>query len=185
MSARILLSVLSSRRTGESGAGWLARVLDALPPDAEMDVEALGQLVHRVNGSLGDEYRHIGEDPEAYAEFWKQVAERLPSHPWARAVYADTLLITGDATDASDSILTAFEAQPSLIYRMSGDYRDVMRRAGGKQWAAYRALAIRAAELDDPELHRDYIASEVKKLIADVGRDPELRGEVLRILRSV
>jgi hypothetical protein len=183
MSRRSLLRTLGSRRHGERAAEWLGRVLDALPGDSEMDEETLGRLVHRVNGTLGGEYRHIGEDPEAYVDFWRRVADRLRSHPWALAVYADTLLLTGDADGARTSILAAFEADPTLIYRMSAEYRRVMEHAGGSDWAAYRALCIRAAELDDPVRHRDYITEEVQKLIADVGRDPELTREVLRILR--
>ena len=80
-------------------------------------------------------------------------------------------------------MLAAFEADPTLIYRMSGEYRDLMERAGGREWAAYRALAIRAAELDDPEGNREYVEDEARDLIADVKDDPALRSLVLRILR--
>ena len=80
-------------------------------------------------------------------------------------------------------MLKAFEANPLLIYRMSGDYRDLMERAGPREWAAYRALTIKAAALDDPKGHRDYIQDETRELLDDVGDDPELRREVLRILR--
>jgi hypothetical protein len=178
-----ILKALSSRQPSDSAAVWLGRILDAVPPDAEMDNELLEQIRRRVNGSLGDEQRHIEEDPEAYLTFWQQMADRLPSHPLARAVYADTLLLTGDTDGALDEILAAFEADPTLIYRMSGEYRDLLERAGGPRWAAYRALAIRAAELDDPKLHKDYIADELEQLMAEVGHDPDLRRVVLRILK--
>jgi hypothetical protein len=177
------LKALGSRQPSDSAAVWLGRILDAVPPDAELDDELLDQIARRVNGSLADEQRHIEEDPEAYVSFWRRMAERLPSHPLARATYADTLLLTGNTEAALDEILAAFEADPRLIYRMSGEYRDLFERAGGRQWAAYRALVIRAAELDDPELHKDYIDDELKQLIAEVGHDPELRREVLRILK--
>jgi hypothetical protein len=172
-----------NRQPSDSAAVWLGRILDAVPPDAEMDDELLGQIVRRVNGSLADEQRHIEEDPEAYLSFWRRMAERLPSHPLARAAYADILLLTGDTDGALEEMLAAFKADPTLIYRMSGEYRDLMERAGGREWAAYRALAIRAAELDDAKLHQDYIADELKQLMAEVGHDPELRREVLRILK--
>jgi predicted Zn-dependent protease len=177
------LKALSSRQPSDSAAVWLGRILDAVPDDAEMDDELLDQIVRRVNGSLADEQRHIEEDPEAYLAFWHRMADRLPSHPFARATYADTLLLTGDTQEALDEILAAFRADPRLIYRMSGEYRDLLERAGGAEWAAYRALAIRAAELDDPTLHEDYIRDEVKQLIADVGDDPALRRLVLGILK--
>jgi hypothetical protein len=79
-------------------------------------------------------------------------------------------------------MLIAFAADPTLIYRMSGEYRDLMERVGGREWATYRALAIRAAALDDPDLHRDYIADELRGLLSDVGDDPGLRAIVLRLI---
>lgn len=179
---RKLPRVLSSRRSDEPVAEWLARLAAALPADGAIDDEVLGDVIRRVNGSLGDEQRQVEADPDAYREFWRTASERLPSHPLARAVYADTLLLTGDTDGARREMLAAFEADPTLIYRVSGEYRDVMQRAGGRQWVSYRALAIRAAELDDPESHGDYIVEEVKDLMTDVGDDPQLRREVLRVL---
>ena len=57
-------------------------------------------------------------------------------------------------------MLAALKADPTLMYRMSGEYRDVMERAGPREWTAYRALAIRAAELDDPRGSGDYVRDE-------------------------
>jgi hypothetical protein len=153
-----------------------------MPPDSDMDDELLDQLRHAVNGSLGEEHARVGEDPEAYRDFWARAAARLPSHPLARAAYADTLLLTGDTDSARREMLAAFEADPTLIYQMSGEWRDVMERAGGKDWVAYRALAARAAVLDDPSLHEDYIAEELRGLLDDLGDDQDLRHEALRIL---
>jgi hypothetical protein len=143
----------------------------------------LDQVVRRVNGSLGEEQRQVEEDPDAHVDFWRTMADRLPSHPLARAAYADTLLLTGDTDGARREMLAAFEADPTLIYRMSGEYRDLMEREGGKDWLAYRALAIRAAVIDDPSLHDDYINDELKGILDDIGDDPVLRREVIRILR--
>ena len=174
---------ISSRRPGEPPAPWLGRTLDLLPADAEMDDAVLDTLVRQVNGPLADEQRSIEQDPAAYVAFWRSLADRLPTHPLARATYADTLLLTGDTDDALSEMLSAFEADPKLIYRMSGEYRDLMERAGGRDWAAYRALAVKAAELDDPDLHGDYVRDELRGLLADIGDQPELIAEVLRILR--
>jgi hypothetical protein len=174
---------LSSRQAGEPAARWLARVLDALPHDGEADDELLAQVQHRVNGALTDEHRHLEEDPDAYRGFWREAAERLPSHPLARAIYADTLLLTGDTEGAVEEMLAAFEAEPRLIYRMSGEYRDVMERAGRSEWVRYRALTIRAAELDDPAGSSDYVHDSVRELMDDIDDDPQLRREALRILR--
>ena len=116
--------------------------------------------------------------------FWREATRRLPSHPLARAAYADTLLLTGHTDAAIEEMLIAFESDPKLIYRMSGEYRDLMERAGDREWAAYRALAIRAAELDNPKANREYVEEETKSLFEEVGDDAELRALALRILRS-
>ncbi len=174
---------LSSRQPSEPVADWLARVLDALPQDGEADDELLTQVQQFVNGPLTDEHRQLEADPQAYRRFWRQAAERLPSHPLARAIYADTLLLTGDTDGAVEEMLAALKADPTLMYRMSGEYRDVMERAGPREWTAYRALAIRAAELDDPKGSSDYVREEVQALMDDIGDDPDLRREALRILR--
>jgi hypothetical protein len=183
MSSQQTLKALRSRSPSDSARSWLGRILDALPPDGEADEHLLDDVLRRVNGPLAEEQRHIEEDPEAYRWFWRSVAERLPSQPLARAALADTLLLTGDTDAALEEMLTAFEADPLLIYRMSGDYRDLMERAGPREWAAYRAVAIKAAALDDPEGQREYIQDETRDLLDDVGDDPDLRREVLRILR--
>jgi hypothetical protein len=179
-----LREALGSRRPGERPAAWLARVAEALPSDRDADDDLLAELVNRVNGSLGDEQRQIEQDPDAHVGFWRTLAERYPGHPLARAAYADTLLLTGDTPGARREMLAAIEADPKLLYRMSGEYRGLMEEAGGRDWAAYRGLAIRAAELDDPELNRDYIAEELKELMDDVGHDPELRQVALRSLQA-
>lgn len=178
-----LREALRSRQPSELAATWLGRMLEALPPDGELDDALLDQVLRHVNGPLGEEQPQIEEDPKAYVDFWRTMAERLPSHPFARAAYADTLLLTGDTDGARREMLAAFEADPTLIYRMSGEYRDVMERAGGKDWVAYRALAVRAAVLDDPSLHDDYIHDELKDILDDIGDDADLRREVVRILR--
>jgi hypothetical protein len=183
MPSKQALKALRSRSPGDPARSWLGRILDALPADGEADEQLLDDLLRGVNGPLAEEQRHIEEDPEAYRWFWRGVAERLPSHPLARAALADTLLLTGDTEAAVEEMLAAFEADPLLIYRMSGEYRDLMEQAGPREWAAYRALTIRAAALDDPRGQRDYIEDETKELLDDVGDDPELRREVLRILR--
>src|SRR5438105_137183 len=162
-----LKEALRSRQPSEPAAAWLGRMLDSLPPDGELDDELLDAVVRRVNGSLGDEQRNVEEDPEAYVDFWRTMADRLPSHPLARAAYADTLLLTGDTDGARADMLKALEADPTLLYRMSGEYRDLMERAGGKDWAAYRALAVKAAAIDDPTLHDDYINDELKGILGD------------------
>ena len=180
--AQPLRQAISSRKPSEPAAAWLGRLLDAMPPDSDVDDELLDQLWHAVNGSLGEEHARVGEDPEAYRDFWARTAARLPSHPLARAAYADTLLLTGDTDDARPEMLAAFESDPTLIYKMSGEWRDVMERAGGKDWVAYRALAVRAAVLDDPSMHEEYIAEELRGLIDDLGDDQDLRREALRIL---
>jgi tetratricopeptide (TPR) repeat protein len=183
MSSQQTLKALRSRSPSEPARSWLDRILDALPADGEADARLVDELLREINGPLADEQRHIEEDPEAFRHFWRRVADRLPSEPLARAALADTLLLTGDTDAAVQEMLAAFEANPLLIYRMSGDYRDLMERSGPRDWAAYRALAIRAAALDDPEGHGDYIQDETKALLGDVGSDPDLRREVLRILR--
>jgi hypothetical protein len=183
MSSQQTLKALRSRSPREPARSWLGRILDALPPDGEADEQLVDDLLRAINGPLADEQRHIEEDPEAFRRFWRGVAERLPSQPLARAALADTLLLTGDTDAAVEEMLAAFEANPLLIYRMSGEYRDLMERAGPRELAAYRALAIRAAALDDSEGQRDYITDETKALLDEVGDDPELRREVLRILR--
>jgi tetratricopeptide (TPR) repeat protein len=183
MSSQQTLKALRSRSPTDSARSWLGHILEALPTDGEADEQLLDELLRGVNGPLADEQRHLEEDPDAYRWFWRSAAERLPSQPLARAALADTLLLTGDTDAAIEEMLRAFEANPLLIYRMSGEYRDLMERAGPHEWAAYRALTIRAAALDDPEGQRDYIEDETKDLLDDVGDDRDLRREVLRILR--
>jgi hypothetical protein len=182
MSSQQTRQALSSRSPSEPARAWLARIVDALPDDGGTDEQLLDELLRGVNGPLTDEQRRIEEDPEAYLRFWRTVAERLQSHPLARAAYADTLLLAGDTGRAVEQMLAAFEADPRLIYRMSGEYRDLMEQAGPREWATYRALAIRAAALDDPSGNRDYVRDELADLLNEVGDEPELRREVLRIL---
>jgi hypothetical protein len=169
-----------SRRPGESAAAWLKRVLAALPPD--LDDDRLRAVALRVNGPLGDEQQRLEDDPPAYIDFWRSVAAALPDRPYPRAIYADTLLLTGDTPGAVREMLAAFTADPLLIYRMSGEWRDLMERAGPREWALYRALVVQAAALDDPD-NREYVNDQLGSLLADLQDDPELRGEVLRLLQ--
>jgi hypothetical protein len=178
------LQALTDRRDCEPAATWLERLLGALPSDGAIDDDTLALAAHHVNGPLTDEQRQIEQDPAAFVRFWREVANRAPSHPLARAMYADTLLLSGDTDAAVREMLVAFKADPTLIYRVSGEYRDLMERAGAREWAAYRALAIRAAELDDPKLHAGYIREQVRDLLGDVRDDNDLRLEVARILRG-
>ena len=71
-----LRQVISSRQPDEPAAAWLGRLLDAMPPDSDIDDELLDQLRHAVNGSLGEEHARVGEDPEAYRDFWARTAAR-------------------------------------------------------------------------------------------------------------
>ena len=177
-----LQQALYSRRPSEPVGVWLGRVLDALPADAEADEQIVAELAQAVNGPLAEEQRRIEEDSAAHVDFWRTVAERLPSHPHSHAMYADTLLLTGDTEAARREMLAALEADPTIVYRMSGEYRDVMERAGGADWAAYRALVLRAADIDDPDGNRDYVMDGLRDLLSDVGDDAELRRTVMRIL---
>jgi hypothetical protein len=177
-------AALRGRQPDEPAADWLRRLLDALPPDGELTDDELADVQRTVNGTLANEQPQLEQDPDAYRAFWRAAAERLPSRPYARAIYADTLLLTGDTDGAREEMLAAWERDPRLIYRMSGEYRDVMEAAGGRDWAAYRALAIRAAELHDPKGNEEYVRDEARALAGDLEGDPEVLREVLRLLRA-
>ncbi len=176
------MTVLRSRRTNERPRNWLERVEGALDACATLDEDAFRTLVVAINGPLADEQRHIEEDPKAFVEFWRRLAERFPDDPRFRARYADTLLLVGRTPEAREELLRALDADSRLLYSMGGDWGDVMERAGGRDWAAWRAHVIRAAEFSDPEDNREYMEEKLQELLPDIANDPELRTVVRSIL---
>ncbi|MCX5557530.1 hypothetical protein [Streptomyces sp. NBC_00038] len=173
---------LRDRRSDEPTRLWLSRLLNTLsrvPSPSLVD-----DLADTLRGGLGDEHRHLEDDPDAHLAFWRDVSARYPEVPRLRALYADTLLLTGHKEAALDEFLAAFAADPRLLYAFSGELRDFFESRGGRAWALYRVVVIKAAELDDPQTHSGYINEQREELMAVVRANPDYAAAVLAVLRS-
>ncbi|MFE0025052.1 hypothetical protein [Amycolatopsis sp. NPDC059021] len=185
MTEATVFQALESRRPGEPAGPWLSRILAALPSERPPSEKCVDTLAHVLVGGAGDVHPHLDEDPAAQVGFWRTLSTRFPGVPRLRGIYADTLLLTGSTDEALREFLAAFTADPLLIYRFSGDLSDLFERAGGVSWALYRALVIVAAERDDPDGNRDYIAEQQRLLVHDLREQPALLQPVLGILRPL
>jgi hypothetical protein len=181
--AEAITAVLRSRR-GDGVRELLRRLLDALPAGAPPDDHAIDILSSALRGGLGDEQGHIDEDPEAHLAFWRTLSERFPQIPRLHGIYADTLLLTGQPDDARIEFLSAFAADPRVLYAFGGELRDLFESAGGLPWALYRATAARAAELDDAKGNREYVRELTDQLTNEFRNDREALQAILAILRS-
>jgi len=179
-----VIRALEQERPDEPEAVRLGRLLDALPPGRPLSPKAIDILSHALRGGLGDEHQRLDRDRQAHVSFWRELSDRFPTVPRLRGIYGDTLLLTGDPGGARQQFLAAFTADPLLLYGFGGELRDLFQLAGGGEWAAYRALVIKAADIDDPVGNRDYVAEQQSALLADLRQEPDLVPGVLRILQG-
>jgi hypothetical protein len=181
--AEAITAVLRSGH-GQDLRELLDRLSEALPGQTPPDDHAIDILSGALRGGLGDEHDHIDEDPAAHLAFWKALSERFPQVPRLRGIYADTLLLTGRPDEALTEFLAAFAVDPRVLYAFGGELRDLFESRGGLPWALYRATAVRAAELDDPEGNRDYVQDVTKELADEFRHDPRTLQAIFAVLRS-
>jgi hypothetical protein len=162
----------------------LDRALQLLGSETIINERVIGQLDHHLRGGLGNEGLRASMDPDAHVRFWRILADRFPTIAKLRGLLADTLFVTGHPEDARREFLSAFRMDPRLVYSFSGDVQDLFAAGSERDHALYRALTIKAAELDDPHGNADYVRELTDGFISDYRDHPDLLRESLTIINS-
>jgi hypothetical protein len=174
--SRRVEKVLKERNTYRDTKAWLAAMAAAVANDPGIEEDTLSWLQQELRGHYGEEYLKIRDDYDPHVHFWQLLADRFPQQPKLRALFADTLLITGRDRDlALSQFLQAVAADPRLYPAFAGDFYDIARELGGDRWLEFRLaeLCYAVAE-DDPEHAGDL----TKALVQDFGDSPAILARI-------
>lgn len=177
-------AVLYGQRDGEPDDAWLARLALVLLA-REPDPATVAALAHRLLTWFDPSAeRRRAAFPAAHVDLFRRLAERHPARADIAAVFADALTACGSiSVDALlDAYLAAFALDPREVFGRDGDLGDWFEGADRHRRVRYRAYTIRAAELDDPEGNRDYVAERLGALLAEIGDDAGLIAELAQIV---
>jgi hypothetical protein len=179
--SRRVQQVLKDRRNYRDTQAWLEAVAAAFASDARIEDDTLGWLQQELRGHYGEEYLKVRDEFDPHVWFWQTMAERFPHQPLLRALFADTLLITGrDRNLALGQFMNAVAADPRLYPQFAGDFYDIAKELGGDRWLDFRLAELRyAVATNDPEHASDL----TKALLRDFGNSPEVVGRVRACVR--
>jgi hypothetical protein len=170
---RLVTERLNQRDSYASEGEWLTAVVATATQHATLESDTLDALISRLRGHYGAEYTKIGDEHDAHTAFWKSLAEAFADQPVLRAIYADTLLISGaDRATCLAEFLAAVEAAPQLFPEFAGDFYDVAKDLGRDRFLDYRLAELRFAVTDDDD-DDEYVRELTRDLLTEFGTDTE------------
>ncbi len=164
---------LKKRTEFSSDSTWLQKLADGLVSDKAIADDSLEWLEQALRGHYGAEYSKIGENHDAHVRFWGRLADSFPERPRLRAIFADTMLISGlDKRQCLGEFLSAVHLEPQLFPEFAGDFSLVARDLGGDAWLNFRLGELRfTADTSADDWDQEETHELTRELLMEFGAD--------------
>lgn len=159
-----VLAALRSRDEHPDVRSWFEAIVEAVGEGALDDdtLRALAMQLHESTGAVAP----IGAVPEPYRWLWQTLSARNPDNDHLALLANDAdYHLGGDKWQALERFLELAERNPELFFKAAGEFHDLARSGGPRNWLRFRLIQMLAYAGD---LEEDDDLESLLELIREV-----------------